>query len=292
MSSSSSFVCCHTGKGKLVDILAAEAEICARCAGGNNAGHTIVANVNGKKTKFDFHLLPSGTSRELKCLQSIMRPGYAVCSSRTGGNSVRLAEQKRAAGPSGSVQHDNTSDSRGITSHNLAGSTLTTPARLCTGLVNPDCTAFIGNGVVVHVPAFFEELDTLTAKGELSGRSIAGSALTGPTQASIARAVCSCRTARTSCSTFTKSSTVSKRSNWVDPTSELRARVSDRRTRQKHLARVCAFTISLTRKRSPKSSALSSKAVSSGMVTLSEFPLERSGPRIETDRVSTGQVRH
>ncbi|SCV67759.1 BQ2448_5370 [Microbotryum intermedium] len=80
------------GKGKLVDILAAEADICARCAGGNNAGHTIVANVNGVKTHFDFHLLPSG-------------------------------------------------------------------------LVNPKCTAFIGNGVVVHVPAFFEELDKLTKKG-------------------------------------------------------------------------------------------------------------------------------
>ncbi|KAK4056791.1 Adenylosuccinate synthase [Microbotryomycetes sp. JL221] len=80
------------GKGKLVDILAAEADVCARCAGGNNAGHTIVATIDGKKTKFDFHLLPSG-------------------------------------------------------------------------LVNPECTAFIGNGVVVHVPAFFQELDNLTAKG-------------------------------------------------------------------------------------------------------------------------------
>ncbi|GAA5830734.1 hypothetical protein JCM11251_001057 [Rhodosporidiobolus azoricus] len=81
-----------SGKGKLVDILAAEADICARCAGGNNAGHTIVATVEGKKTKFDFHLLPSG-------------------------------------------------------------------------LVNPECIAFIGNGVVVHIPAFFEELDTLISKG-------------------------------------------------------------------------------------------------------------------------------
>jgi len=80
------------GKGKLVDILAGEVDVCARCAGGNNAGHTIVATVDGKKTKFDFHLLPSG-------------------------------------------------------------------------LVNPNCTAFIGNGVVVHIPAFFEELDNLTKKG-------------------------------------------------------------------------------------------------------------------------------
>lgn len=62
------------GKGKLSDILCAEADICARCAvsffsccyctvfytktcqGGNNAGHTIV--VNG--IKYDFHMLPSG----------------------------------------------------------------------------------------------------------------------------------------------------------------------------------------------------------------------------------------
>jgi adenylosuccinate synthase len=45
-----------------VDILAAEADVCARCAGGNNAGHTIVATIgpNNVKTTFDFHLLPSG----------------------------------------------------------------------------------------------------------------------------------------------------------------------------------------------------------------------------------------
>jgi len=33
------------GKGKLVDILSANYDICARVAGGSNAGHTIVANV-------------------------------------------------------------------------------------------------------------------------------------------------------------------------------------------------------------------------------------------------------
>ena len=54
------------GKGKLVDILAADADVCARCAGGNNAGHTIVAPIptgNGHETvekTFAFHLLPSG----------------------------------------------------------------------------------------------------------------------------------------------------------------------------------------------------------------------------------------
>jgi adenylosuccinate synthase len=44
------------GKGKLVDILSQSYDVCARVAGGSNAGHTIV--VDGKKYKF--HLLPSG----------------------------------------------------------------------------------------------------------------------------------------------------------------------------------------------------------------------------------------
>jgi adenylosuccinate synthase len=76
------------GKGKLVDVLGSEVDVCARCAGGNNAGHTIVAN--GKK--FAFHLLPSG-------------------------------------------------------------------------LVNPECVGLIGNGVVVHLPAFFEEVEALENQG-------------------------------------------------------------------------------------------------------------------------------
>lgn len=52
----------HTGK--LADILSGEMDVCARCAGGNNAGHTIVVNMGPEKvkTKFDFHLLPSGES--------------------------------------------------------------------------------------------------------------------------------------------------------------------------------------------------------------------------------------
>jgi len=44
------------GKGKIVDRLCAEYDICGRFNGGSNAGHTIV--VNG--VKFAFHLLPSG----------------------------------------------------------------------------------------------------------------------------------------------------------------------------------------------------------------------------------------
>ncbi|KAL1703316.1 Adenylosuccinate synthetase [Schizophyllum commune] len=88
------------GKGKLVDILSAEIDVCARCAGGNNAGHTIVVPIGPEKkpTTFAFHLLPSG-------------------------------------------------------------------------LVNPGCTGLIGNGVVVHLPSFFAELDALQAQGlDCTGR--------------------------------------------------------------------------------------------------------------------------
>lgn len=48
------------GKGKVVDILAEDAEMVVRYQGGNNAGHTLV--VNGKKAIF--HLIPSGILRE------------------------------------------------------------------------------------------------------------------------------------------------------------------------------------------------------------------------------------
>lgn len=44
------------GKGKIIDYLSCDADISLRCAGGNNAGHTIV--FGGKK--FAMHLVPSG----------------------------------------------------------------------------------------------------------------------------------------------------------------------------------------------------------------------------------------
>jgi adenylosuccinate synthase len=62
------------GKGKLVDILSADMDVCARCAGGNNAGHTIVVPVGPDQvtTTFGFHLLPSGMYRSLPptCMQA------------------------------------------------------------------------------------------------------------------------------------------------------------------------------------------------------------------------------
>ncbi len=44
------------GKGKIIDFLSTKADLSLRCAGGNNAGHTIV--IDGKK--FAMHLIPSG----------------------------------------------------------------------------------------------------------------------------------------------------------------------------------------------------------------------------------------
>lgn len=44
------------GKGKIVDLLSAGAEVVCRFQGGNNAGHTVVVD----EKSFDFHLLPCG----------------------------------------------------------------------------------------------------------------------------------------------------------------------------------------------------------------------------------------
>jgi len=53
------------GKGKVIDVLAKDAEYIVRFQGGNNAGHTVV--VGG--TTFIFHLLPSGILHKgKKCL--------------------------------------------------------------------------------------------------------------------------------------------------------------------------------------------------------------------------------
>ncbi|KAL8787931.1 MAG: hypothetical protein Q9213_001958 [Squamulea squamosa] len=54
------------GKGKLTDILCADASLCARAAGGSNAGHTIVVG----DQVYDFHILPSGLVNP-KCLNLV-----------------------------------------------------------------------------------------------------------------------------------------------------------------------------------------------------------------------------
>ncbi|XP_071833646.1 adenylosuccinate synthetase isozyme 1 A-like [Apostichopus japonicus] len=60
------------GKGKLVDLLATSADVVCRCAGGNNAGHTVVVG----DTEYDFHLLPSGIIH--KACTSIIGNGVVI----------------------------------------------------------------------------------------------------------------------------------------------------------------------------------------------------------------------
>lgn len=60
------------GKGKLVDLLATSMDVTCRCAGGNNAGHTVV--VDG--VKYAFHLLPSGITS--KDNMALMGPGMVI----------------------------------------------------------------------------------------------------------------------------------------------------------------------------------------------------------------------
>ncbi len=45
------------GKGKLVDIVSQKYDVCARVAGGSNAGHTIVANVRTSKFRIFQYIL-------------------------------------------------------------------------------------------------------------------------------------------------------------------------------------------------------------------------------------------
>ena len=60
------------GKGKIVDYLAAKADVVVRSQGGNNAGHTVVND----KGKFALHLLPSGIFRP--GVVNVLGPGVAL----------------------------------------------------------------------------------------------------------------------------------------------------------------------------------------------------------------------
>jgi adenylosuccinate synthase len=66
------------GKGKVVDLLAEQADFIVRFQGGNNAGHTLV--VNGKK--HIFHLIPSGIlHQDKKCMIGngvVLDPGVLI----------------------------------------------------------------------------------------------------------------------------------------------------------------------------------------------------------------------
>ncbi|MFC8502666.1 adenylosuccinate synthase [Pedococcus sp. NPDC057267] len=48
------------GKGKATDLMGSDVDYVVKFNGGNNAGHTIVIDKDGKREKFALHLLPSG----------------------------------------------------------------------------------------------------------------------------------------------------------------------------------------------------------------------------------------
>src|ERR1700675_3718765 len=50
------------GKGKIIDVLTAKADIVVRSQGGNNAGHTVIH----RGVKYVLHLIPSGILRHRK----------------------------------------------------------------------------------------------------------------------------------------------------------------------------------------------------------------------------------
>src|SRR5438045_4612322 len=50
------------GKGKIIDVLTARADVVVRSQGGNNAGHTVIH----RGTKYILHLIPSGILRRGK----------------------------------------------------------------------------------------------------------------------------------------------------------------------------------------------------------------------------------
>ena len=60
-------------KGKMVDVLADDADLVVRYSGGNNAGHTVIT---GGKT-FKFQLLPAGIIHK-NCV-SVLGGGMAIC---------------------------------------------------------------------------------------------------------------------------------------------------------------------------------------------------------------------
>ena len=73
------------GKGKIIDVLAQDADFVVRCQGGPNAGHTVV-NEHGK---FVLHGLPSGMFAPN--VLNILAPGTVVNPSGLAGEIAGLA---------------------------------------------------------------------------------------------------------------------------------------------------------------------------------------------------------
>src|SRR6202049_180033 len=129
------------GKGKVVACLAASFDFIARCAGGHNAGHTVIYNGN----RFVLQLIPCG----------ILRPGkHAGIGSGVVVDHVVLVAGGYNAG------------------HTVIynGNRFVLQLIPC-GILRPGKHAVIGSGVVVDPLALVAELDTLAKSGiDVTGR--------------------------------------------------------------------------------------------------------------------------
>ena len=74
------------GKGKVVDYLAGSFDYIARCAGGHNAGHTVIFNGN----RFVLQLIPCGILRPGK--HAVIGSGVVVDPLALGGGARRACQ--------------------------------------------------------------------------------------------------------------------------------------------------------------------------------------------------------
>ncbi|KAA8583609.1 hypothetical protein FQN60_014817 [Etheostoma spectabile] len=123
------------GKGKVVDLLAQDADMVCRCQGGNNAGHTVVVD----SVEYDFHLLPSGIINPK--VTAFIGPAALFIASK---NSLHFDDCYSECD-----QLDSEPDGR---LHHIHSSAVTSLAN--------------GNGVVIHLPGLFEEAEKNESKGK------------------------------------------------------------------------------------------------------------------------------
>ena len=80
------------GKGKATDLLGSDVDYVVKFNGGNNAGHTIVIEKDGKREKYALHLLPSRHPHARPARRS-----SATASSSTSPSSSRSSTASRPA---------------------------------------------------------------------------------------------------------------------------------------------------------------------------------------------------
>lgn len=81
------------GKGRVIDLLAENADVVARYQGGNNAGHTVI----NEKGKFVMNLMPSGILRDETV--NVLGPGIVIDLEHLSGEAARLREGGIEIGP-------------------------------------------------------------------------------------------------------------------------------------------------------------------------------------------------